>query len=140
MVSFSTGHHAQNLLPSPLNGFKLNGASCTRISSNTFTISHSKDSECKYANMSELVFIQRYVSLCRTNGVSLHSSPAETHLNLPFITDLMKEYRKADDAITMRLNRSTAQFRDRDRLGLGPKDSSPQDEACLYLWKEIVGW
>lgn len=52
--------------------------------------------------------------------------------------DLMKEYRKADDAITMRLNRSTAQFRDRDRLGLGPKDSTPQDEACLYLWKEIV--
>ncbi|THH20309.1 hypothetical protein EW146_g1010 [Bondarzewia mesenterica] len=52
-------------------------------------------------------------------------------------TELMKEYRKLDDAITMRLNRTTAQFRDRDRLGMGGK-GSVQDQACAYLWKELV--
>ncbi|CAL1700955.1 unnamed protein product [Somion occarium] len=49
----------------------------------------------------------------------------------------MKEYRKLDDSITMRLNRTTAQFRDRDRLGLGGKETI-QDQACAYMWKELV--
>ena len=51
--------------------------------------------------------------------------------------DLMKEYRKLDDSITMRYNRTTAQFRDRDRLGLGK--GNVQDQACAHLWKELVG-
>ena len=38
----------------------------------------------------------------------------------------------------MRLNRSNAQFRDRDRQGLGGKGSI-QDRACAYIWKELVG-
>ena len=49
--------------------------------------------------------------------------------------DIMKEYRKLDDSITMRLNRNNAQWRDKDRLA-GP---SKQDDACEYFWKELVG-
>jgi Caffeine-induced death protein 2 len=52
--------------------------------------------------------------------------------------DLLKEYRKLDDSITMRLNRTNAQFRDRDRLGEAGK-GSVQDQACAYLWKELLG-
>lgn len=38
----------------------------------------------------------------------------------------------------MRLNRSNAQFRDRDREGTGGKGSI-QDQACAYVWKELLG-
>jgi hypothetical protein len=38
----------------------------------------------------------------------------------------------------MRLNRTNAQFRDRDRLGETGK-GSVQDQACAYFWKELVG-
>ena len=52
--------------------------------------------------------------------------------------DLLREYRRLDDTITMRLNRSNAQIRDRDRQGLSGK-GSVQDRACAYIWKELVG-
>lgn len=52
--------------------------------------------------------------------------------------ELLKEYRKLDDAVTTRINRTTAQFRDRDRLGASGK-GSVQEQACAYLWKELVG-
>ena len=52
--------------------------------------------------------------------------------------DLMKEYRKLDDSITMRLNRTAAQFRDLERTGSSGK-GSVQDQACLHLWRELVG-
>lgn len=38
----------------------------------------------------------------------------------------------------MRLNRSNAQFRDRDRAGTSGKGNI-QDQACAYVWKELVG-
>jgi hypothetical protein len=38
----------------------------------------------------------------------------------------------------MRLNRTTAQFRDLDRLGSVGK-GTVQDQACMHLWKELVG-
>jgi hypothetical protein len=53
-------------------------------------------------------------------------------------SELLKEYRKLDDTVTTRINRTTAQFRDRDRLGASGK-GSVQEQACAYLWKEIVG-
>jgi hypothetical protein len=53
-------------------------------------------------------------------------------------SELLKEYRKVDDAVTTRINRTTAQFRDRDRLGASGK-GSVQEQACAYLWKELVG-
>ena len=51
----------------------------------------------------------------------------------------MREYRKLDDSITMRLNRTNAQFtRDRDRLGVGAK-GNVQEQACAHLWLELIG-
>ena len=50
----------------------------------------------------------------------------------------MNEYRKLGDAISMRMNRTTAQFRERDREGTVGK-GSVQDLACEYLWKDVVG-
>jgi hypothetical protein len=53
----------------------------------------------------------------------------------------MKEYRKLDDTITMRLNRNMAQFRDRQRAGSGGGGGAAgtQDEACAYFWNQLVG-
>ena len=53
-------------------------------------------------------------------------------------TDLLKEYRKLDDTITMRLNRTTAQFRDRNRLGMGDRGDI-DDLVCAQIWKELNG-
>ena len=53
-------------------------------------------------------------------------------------TDLMKEYRKLDDSITMRLNRTIAQYRDIDRASPGVK-GTVEDQACLQVWRELVG-
>ncbi|KAI0307105.1 caffeine-induced death protein 2-domain-containing protein [Multifurca ochricompacta] len=66
----------------------------------------------------------------------VHVSPATCH-NLSLFKELLKEYRKLDDAVTMRINRTNAQFRDRDRLGTSGK-GSVQEQACAYLWQELV--
>ncbi|KAF8477878.1 caffeine-induced death protein 2-domain-containing protein [Gautieria morchelliformis] len=61
--------------------------------------------------------------------------------NLTVFKDLMKEYRKLDDSVTMRLNRTLAQFRDRDRVGPGSGATGMQDEMCAYFWNQLVaGW
>lgn len=53
--------------------------------------------------------------------------------------ELMREYRKVDDNVTMRLNRTVAQFRDRDRMSSGSVTSRrPEDEACAYFWMDLV--
>lgn len=52
---------------------------------------------------------------------------------------LLKEYRKLDDSINMRMNRTSAQFRDRDRAGTTKKGENLDDQACLYVWKELTG-
>lgn len=50
----------------------------------------------------------------------------------------MKEYRRLDDTITMRLNRTNAQFRDRDRQGLGG-GGNVEEQACAQIWRELMG-
>ena len=50
----------------------------------------------------------------------------------------MSQYRKLDDTINMRLNRTTAQYRDRERSGLGGK-GDVEEQACAHVWKELVG-
>lgn len=51
----------------------------------------------------------------------------------------MREYRKLDDSVTMRMNRSLAQFRERDRSGAAASVRTPQEESCAHFWKELVG-
>ncbi|KAF8592172.1 hypothetical protein K439DRAFT_1650365 [Ramaria rubella] len=65
---------------------------------------------------------------------------AETCHNLTLFKDLMKEYRRLDDSVPMRLNRNLAQFRDRERQG-SSSTAGMQDEACAYFWNQLVaGW
>lgn len=54
------------------------------------------------------------------------------------LSDLMKEYRKLDDSITMRLNRTIAQYRDMNRVDSAGK-GTVEDQACLQVWRELVG-
>jgi len=65
----------------------------------------------------------------------VHVSPTTCH-NLSLFKDLLREYRRLDDTINMRLNRTNAQFRDREREG--KVKGNVQDEACMYLWKSLV--
>lgn len=53
------------------------------------------------------------------------------------MSDLLKEYRKLDDSITMRLNRANAQVRDKDREE--KVQGNIEDQACGYLWNDLVG-
>jgi len=73
----------------------------------------------------------------RSHGRSRVHISTLTSLHAMFIaSELMKEYRKLDDTVTMRMNRTLAQFRDRDRHGWSA--SSPQEESCAYFWAELV--
>ncbi|GBE79627.1 caffeine-induced death protein 2-domain-containing protein [Sparassis latifolia] len=68
----------------------------------------------------------------------VHVSPTTCH-DLSLFKDLLREYRKLDDLINMRLNRTTAQYRDQDRLGLGGKTNvNVEDQACAQVWRELV--
>ncbi|KDQ15354.1 hypothetical protein BOTBODRAFT_31678 [Botryobasidium botryosum FD-172 SS1] len=55
--------------------------------------------------------------------------------NLSVFKDLMKEHRRLDDSVTMRMNRNSAFFRDKDRLGKG---ASTPEESCTHFWHELV--
>ncbi|EJD48372.1 hypothetical protein AURDEDRAFT_85664 [Auricularia subglabra TFB-10046 SS5] len=74
----------------------------------------------------------------------LSSPPAVARLSpdicsqLSVFKELMREYRKIDDTITMRLNRTTAQFRERERTGDGYGSSTLSDDACAFFWTHLV--
>ncbi|KAI0638054.1 caffeine-induced death protein 2-domain-containing protein [Trametes polyzona] len=67
---------------------------------------------------------------------TVHVSPSTCH-DISVFKDLMNQYRKLDDTINMRLNRTTAQFRDRERTGLGGKGDI-EEQACAQVWRELV--
>ena len=50
----------------------------------------------------------------------------------------MNQYRKLDDTINMRLNRATAQYRDRERSGAAGR-GDVEEQACAHVWRELVG-
>ncbi|KAF8914578.1 caffeine-induced death protein 2-domain-containing protein [Mucidula mucida] len=62
---------------------------------------------------------------------------ATTCNNLSLFKDLLKEYRRLDDTITMRLNRANAVMRDKER-GSPSGKGTVQDQACFYLWQELM--
>jgi hypothetical protein len=55
------------------------------------------------------------------------------------LLDILKEYRKLDDTIVMRLNRANANMRDKDRIQGLSGNASLQDQACESIWRELVG-
>ncbi|TEB30258.1 hypothetical protein FA13DRAFT_1734097 [Coprinellus micaceus] len=66
----------------------------------------------------------------------VHVTPS-TCLNLSLFKDILKEYRKLDDAITTRLNRATALARDQERTS-GQGVENAQNQACLSVWRELT--
>ncbi|KAJ7180074.1 caffeine-induced death protein 2-domain-containing protein [Mycena crocata] len=79
-------------------------------------------------------------------SLSLQSSPAtqivsvsrSTCFEIGSFKELLKEYRKLDDTITMRLNRENALVRDQERIAGRSSKGSVQDQACANLWQELV--
>ncbi|KAJ7095373.1 caffeine-induced death protein 2-domain-containing protein [Mycena belliarum] len=70
-----------------------------------------------------------------TRTVSVSRS---TCLELGSFKDLLREYRKLDDSITIRLNRESAMVRDQERISGRPGKGSAQDQACANLWRELA--
>jgi len=54
-------------------------------------------------------------------------------------TDILREYRRLDDTIIMRLNRANAAMRDQQREHNKGSRENVQNQACAYLWHELVG-
>jgi len=69
---------------------------------------------------------------------TIHVSPSTCH-NLSVFKDILKEYRRLDDTIIMRLNRANATVRDQERIRRGGRAGTVQDQACESLWRELVG-
>ncbi|WWC86990.1 uncharacterized protein L201_001871 [Kwoniella dendrophila CBS 6074] len=68
---------------------------------------------------------------------------AETCFNLSVFRDIVRQYRKLDDQIIIRLNRAQAQLRDQDRLQLQPNSDhmSGSEGMCAKIWQEMMsGW
>ncbi|KIK06718.1 hypothetical protein K443DRAFT_674001 [Laccaria amethystina LaAM-08-1] len=65
-------------------------------------------------------------------------SPSTCH-DLSLFKEILREYRKLDDTITMRLNRANAAMRDQERTQDGLGGENVQNQACAYLWRELVG-
>ncbi|KAF8076374.1 caffeine-induced death protein 2-domain-containing protein [Lyophyllum atratum] len=66
----------------------------------------------------------------------VHISPSTCH-DLSLFKEILREYRRLDDTITMRLNRANAAVRDSDRLRHSTENI--QEQACLNIWRELVG-
>jgi len=63
-----------------------------------------------------------------------------TCFQLSLFKDVMKQYRKLDDTIIIRLNRASAQLSDNNRTHHLPTTSG-SEESCLLLWREMIaGW
>ncbi|PIL37031.1 hypothetical protein GSI_00723 [Ganoderma sinense ZZ0214-1] len=67
---------------------------------------------------------------------TVHVSSSTCH-DVSAFKELMSQYRKLDDSINMRLNRTTAQYRDRERTGMGSKGDI-EEQACAHVWKEFI--
>lgn len=81
------------------------------------------------------------LNLSLFKGASVVAGCARPTLTIASVlaAELMREYRKVDDTVTMRMNRVTAQFRDRDRAGMSEPSRNSRDQACSYFWTELVG-
>ncbi|EIW68842.1 hypothetical protein TREMEDRAFT_69217 [Tremella mesenterica DSM 1558] len=70
---------------------------------------------------------------------------AETCFNLGLFKDMVRQYRKLDDQIIVRLNRAQAEVRDRTRsrnlAGRGLRRIEGNEGMCAEMWSEMMsGW
>ncbi|TFK75920.1 hypothetical protein BDN72DRAFT_867652 [Pluteus cervinus] len=66
----------------------------------------------------------------------VHVSPSTCH-DLTLFKEILKEYRRLDDSIIMRLNRANANARDKARIE-DMRKGNIQDRACLQVWRELI--
>ncbi|UOH81106.1 hypothetical protein LQV05_003768 [Cryptococcus neoformans] len=71
---------------------------------------------------------------------------AETCYNLGVFRDIVRQYRKLDDQIIIRLNRAQAELRDHARtstgsswIGGGVKSMDGAEGMCVKMWSEMMG-
>lgn len=96
-------------------------------------IVHTQADQSHRFHMLPAVSVQRSTSTSSRVGFNR----AITFCLSSLISELMKEYRRMDDSITMRLNRNNAQWRDNKRSSEPYAESS--DAACDSFWRELVG-
>lgn len=82
------------------------------------------------------VFKGRSISNACNISLEVTAQRLVSCLHLP---DILKEYRRLDDTIVMRLNRAGANMRDKDRIQGHSGTASVQDQACESIWRELVG-
>jgi hypothetical protein len=106
-------------------------------------------------SMSQLVPNSPSSKVCDTLSTQQSHRPrpgiikSHTEYSLCIYLDVMREYRRLDDTIVMRLNRSDALFKDSARLGRSQRfndpdmnakfDASDDSEACLHIWRQLIG-
>jgi len=101
--------------------------------------------------MSMNLLVLSYPSSKVSAGLTNHSKslPGSPDAIYSASLDVMREYRRLDDTIVMRLNRSDALFRDSARSGKSQRfsdsdrgsrmESGEDSETCLYIWRQLVG-
>ncbi|KIM46197.1 hypothetical protein M413DRAFT_16920 [Hebeloma cylindrosporum] len=72
------------------------------------------------------------------NPQKIHVSPT-TCQDLSLFKGWHCRLMRLDDTIVMRLNRANAAMRDQDRVHGLREGNSLQDQACEYIWRELVG-
>ncbi|TYJ56333.1 hypothetical protein B9479_003025 [Cryptococcus floricola] len=68
---------------------------------------------------------------------------ADTCFNLTVFRDIVRQYRKLDDQIIIRLNRAQAELRDQSRTSgsswIPAKSMDGAEGMCVKLWAEMMG-
>ncbi|KAF8897522.1 caffeine-induced death protein 2 [Infundibulicybe gibba] len=68
----------------------------------------------------------------------IHISSSTCH-DLSLFKDILREYRRLDDTIVMRLNRANAALRDQERSqDTHVKSGHIQEQTCALVWEELV--
>ncbi|KAF7355309.1 Coiled-coil domain-containing protein 58 [Mycena sanguinolenta] len=72
-----------------------------------------------------------------SSATQIVSVSQSTCSDISSFKELLKEYRRLDDSINVRLNREQAFVRDQERNGHLGK-GSVQDQVCANLWSQLV--
>ncbi|KAJ6515903.1 caffeine-induced death protein 2-domain-containing protein [Mycena sanguinolenta] len=78
------------------------------------------------------------LSQSSSSATQIVSVSQSTCSDISSFKELLKEYRRLDDSINMRLNRENAMVRDQERLNGRLAKGSVQDQVCANLWSQLV--
>lgn len=72
-------------------------------------------------------------------GNTIRAFGFSSYMSQFLLLEILREYRRLDDTITMRLNRANATMRDQERMRDSTGRGNVQEQACLSMWRELVG-